>query len=378
MSADDTLAKTADNSATEPAPVEEVADGTPTPESTPTPGKSTDSPWFWLGAMFLLSLVLRFMPVPNQAVATIGSVVAMVLHVVCVVNFAVQTTRLKLPASKLVKGLLLGGFLFGISWLIRPYLGLNLMNAGGPEVLSVWSIIGSFNYALRPLFLLTAAVCGGALVAQLINSRNMIGPVCGIIALIDVWGVLFGGIVSQLQDKAPALAKVAMSPVGAPGHTTAAVEKFFIPQLQIGVGDYLFLGLLFAALHRNDMDWRGAMRWVIPLIIAALLGVAFTGLFLPGLVFIGAGVAIPNWKYFEYTREEWFALLYSGIFVVILTVVLFFIIVSQLPEKPVPGNAREERAKLRKGAPPGNAPANSAPAFEAPGNRAPANAVSPQ
>jgi hypothetical protein len=183
--------------------------------------------------------------------------------------------------------------------------------------------------------------------------------------------VLFGGIVSQLMEKAPTISNTAMAALPTPGAGTPAAERFVIPELQIGAGDYLFLGLLFAALHRNQMDWRGARRWTIPLIILALVGVAFTGMHLPGLVFIGLGVAIPNWKFFEYTRDELFALLYAGIFVVILTVALYFGITSQLPERPplrpgMRGGAALRRGAPRRVAPPAGAPAKPAPATAAP------------
>lgn len=52
---------------------------------------------------------------------------------------------------------------------------------------------------------------------------------------------------------------------------------------------------------------------------------------LPGLVFIGLGAALPNLKYFQYTREEKFALLYAAVFVALLTVALYFGVMSLLP-----------------------------------------------
>jgi hypothetical protein len=49
------------------------------------------------------------------------------------------------------------------------------------------------------------------------------------------------------------------------------------------------------------------------------------------LLFIAAAVVLPNWKYFRFTREEQFALLYAGIFVLILTVALYFGFKAALP-----------------------------------------------
>jgi hypothetical protein len=93
---------------------------------------------------------------------------------------------------------------------------------------------------------------------------------------------------------------------------------------------------LFAALHLNRMNWRGAVVLTAPLIALALIVLTLVpGVpHLPGLFFIGLGVALPNLKYFEYTREEKFALLYAALFVVVLSAALYFGMVSLLPDKP--------------------------------------------
>ena len=45
---------------------------------------------------------------------------------------------------------------------------------------------------------------------------------------------------------------------------------------------------------------------------------------LPGLLFIGAGAVLPNLKYFTYTRDEEFALLWAGVLVLVMTVGIHF------------------------------------------------------
>jgi hypothetical protein len=71
-------------------------------------------------------------------------------------------------------------------------------------------------------------------------------------------------------------------------------------------------------------------------VVLALISVIFNpfGLpALPGLLFIGLGTAIPNWKFFQYSRDEKFALLYAGILVVVLTAGLYFGVTSFLPRR---------------------------------------------
>ena len=300
----------------------------------PVAAPGGNSRWPWLAVLFALGLVVPFLPVPNLAVAIAGAVVLVAVYVFALVQFVAQTTRLRLSSGYLTMW-------FGISlaWWIALTFGLipqviepfnDALRAHGGQPFTSQLMIARTVRTLADLALLCAAVLGGSLIAPLIKTPNMLGPICTVIALIDIWGVLFGGIVSQMMEKAPEVSAKAMSAVPSMGGATGAAERYAIPALHIGAGDYLFLGLLFAALHLNKMDWRGAVRLTTPLVIIALLCVTFVGP-LPGLPFIGLGVALPNLKYFEYTREEKFALLYAAVFVVILTIGLYFGITSMLP-----------------------------------------------
>lgn len=259
-----------------------------------------------------------------------------IAYVYFVVQFAAQTTRKQWPVKHLLL-LLIGSLLLwaALQWVTKPALQSTLMAYAQTkqEAPFVWRMLGIVNMTVRSLALVCVGVFGGAIVARLIKTPNMMGPVCAIVALIDIWGVLLGGIVSKLLTN-PAtkpLAENAMAAMPSAG-TASARGGYAIEAPSIGIGDFLFLGLLFAALHALDMNWQGAVRWVAPLVTIALLCITFGVIpFLPGLLFIGLGVAMPNRKYFQYTRDEKFALLWAGVFVVILTAVLYFVIVSQLP-----------------------------------------------
>lgn len=281
-----------------------------------TPGATfTTSPLFWMLVLLTLDLVMPFVPVPNLLTAVIGALALTVTYVYAVVQFSSVTTRL--PVIPLVLG-----FIVGLALWFLLQTGLEQ-----PVARSLAFLL----YPIRNLALLSAAVCGGGLVARLIKFPNMLGPVCGIIALIDIWGVLFGGIVSQLLTNPVTreVSKKAMTEAPRLGAATGSL--YSIPLPAIGVGDYLFLGLLFAVLHIHRMNWQGAIQWVVPFVSLALLLITFSGTsvlpfavpMLPGLLFIGLGVAIPNREFFQYTREEKFALLYAGLFVVLLTGILY-------------------------------------------------------
>jgi hypothetical protein len=296
------------------------------------------SPYLWLGILLLLSLATPFLPVPSLAAAVAGTILITVLYVVAVVQFAAHATRQQWPIGAQIGLLVVTLLLWAIMQYVTKPLLESMMRAAaearedGPPLLR-W--LGLLNFTLRSLMLVCVGVFGGALVARLIKTPNMIGPVCAIIIMIDIWGVLFGGIVHQLMtNKATQhIASSAMASLPRMASAAARPQQWAIDPPAVGVGDFLFLGLLFAALHNLGMNWRGAVLWITPLIILALLAVTFSVPALPGLLFIGVGVAIPNWKYFQYTRDEKFALLWAGLFVLLLTAVLYFVIVSQLPSK---------------------------------------------
>lgn len=272
-------------------------------------------PLLWLAGLIVLTIGLAFVPVPNRVVQAWGALAITVIYVALILGFVVSATR-----HSSWRALLIGANLSVLCWMIFRFLP--------------WHFLPSFvgRNALTDAALTSSAVFLGALAARpLIRTPNMLGPICGVIALIDIWGVLFGGIVAQLLAKAPDVASRAMTHGPAVGAATKSIYTISLPS--VGFGDYLFLGVLFAALSIHQLNVRGAWRWVWPLMTVALLGVMFGVPALPGLLFIGLGVAIPNRKYFQYTPEEKFALLYASIFVVILTVGLYFMLMSMLVTK---------------------------------------------
>lgn len=284
------------------------------------------NPLVWLTVLFAIGVVMPFVPVPSRVAVFIGTIVITVVYVVAVMQLIVQFTRLQWPPAK--TALLFFGCiaLWALTdFFIIPGMGAGLSKAARaahglpPTSLPLPFVVVN---ALHNLALLGAASLGGALLSRLITDANMVAPICFLIALIDIWGVLFSGIVAQLLEKAPNVSRHAMTSLPSAGIATHSAFK--IPLPDVGAGDYLFLGLLFAALHAHRMNWQGAARWVTPLICGALLGVAFGVPALPGLLFIGLGVAIPNLKFFKFTRDEKFALIWAGVFVGVLTVGFYF------------------------------------------------------
>lgn len=300
-----------------------------------------NSPWFWLSAFVLLNLAVPFLNISSMAIAIVGSLSLTFAYIAIVLCFAATVALRRLSLVTMI-GMGVLGLLFwlamdkwigpGIHLSLRAELQGSHLPPNTAQLLQIFLV-----RTLGDLSILIVAVCGGNIAARMINSPNMVGPVCVVIALIDIWGVLFGGIVSQMMEKTPEIAAKAMTK--GPMIGAATTSTYAIPMPAIGVGDYLFISLLLGVLVIHHLNYRAAMSWIAGLVCVTLLSISFGVIpyALPGLVPIALGAAIPNLVVFRYTREEKFALIYAGIFVVILTGALYLGFKSMLPaDKPGP------------------------------------------
>lgn len=312
----------------------------------------------WLAAMALLSLLTPYVPLTSRAAALVGVIGSTTLYVWLVVRLASSAGRVfNVPRARPLGQIMawcVGALLLWAAseFVLKPYL-YAVMEPFGRNPPQMWKSIGIVNFTLRPLLLVAGATCGGVALSRLVRYPNMLGPLAGVTALIDIWGVLFQGIVSKLltsPTSAPVAQKMmAPLPTLGGGHGAGGGGGGGgLSLISVGTGDFLFLGLFFGVLWAHSMDARAAEKWIAPLVAVALCAVALLPFVpaLPGLLFIGLGATIPNLKYLRYTREENFALLYAGAFVAILTTLLFFAISSQLEEAP-PGNNAPARPARR-------------------------------
>ncbi len=294
-----------------------------------------------MALIFALFLLSPYVPLPNRLAALALALLTTGLYVYAVVQVIALGTRTQLKALYLVTGLLLCVALWwaidhwGLAAVIEPIRAARKAKQTPP---SSAILLLQFVQLASDASLMGAAIFGGNLVARLINSPNMLGPICGVVALIDIWGVLFAGPVSQIIEKAPQIAQKAMPSLPAAGALSKNAH-FAIEPLRIGVGDYLFLGLLFAALHLNGMNWRGAAKLATPFIFFTLMIVQFSTLPMPGLLPIGLAIALPNLKFFQFTRDEKMAMLWAGLLVIVLSAGAYFAVQKSLPEKKTPSPA---------------------------------------
>ncbi len=298
------------------------------------------NPFWWLLFIAALNVALPFLPISNLIVAIASNIVLTLVYVGAVVLFALGIAHREwsLPLT-------IAAFVISIVAWLAVQNGLLPLVAGGLqrgvklstiEILELTSAVTAQDMAL-----LCAAMFGGVSLSRMIRTPNMLGPIGGIIAVIDIWGVLFGGPVSKIMasEAAKPVTQAAMTSGPQIGAVGAARPEFAIPLPQIGVGDFLFLALLLGIIVIHRMNWR-TPAWTIWLLVSgALLSITFLPFFpaLPGLLFIGAGAVLPNLKYFTYTRDEKFALLWAGVLVLVMTVGIHFGLrhmLANLDDKP--------------------------------------------
>ena len=305
------------------------------------PSSDAKISWFWpLAVLVLLKIGGPFLPIPNATTAFVGAIFFTFVYVGAVVVFALAVVLRQLKPLFLIEGALGCASLWAIvNFLALPYVerGFRAMMEVGAAPTTSQILLRLYTETVQDLALLGAATFLGALLAKMIRHANMLGPIGVMIALIDIWGVLFGGIVAQMltNEATKPLAEKAMTSGPNLGGIGAAHPDFAIPVPAIGVGDFLFLALLLAVVVNFGMNWRASAKimWIaVSLALLLIIQPFFPVPHLPGLLFLGLGAVAPNLKYFSYSRDELFALLYAGIFVVILTVALYLGFSAALPK----------------------------------------------
>lgn len=138
----------------------------------------------------------------------------------------------------------------------------------------------------------------GYLVSLRIKDKNLLLPVVMFAATIDFWTVTMGPV-SAMMKHAPEIVSAVSAPIPKAG--TGA----FVPATMMGMGDPLFMALVFAAVHRLGMPARRNYVFVAVVMTIAMLAVMTGGLpYLPALVALAIAVVAANWREFKLSRQE--------------------------------------------------------------------------
>jgi hypothetical protein len=143
-----------------------------------------------------------------------------------------------------------------------------------------------------------AAASIGCAVSERVKDKNLLLPVVMFAAYIDFWTVTRGPVATLLK-KAPDLAQALSAPIPLPGAGT------FTPVSMVGPGDFLFMGLVFAAVSRLKMDTVRNYWFVFAAMTIGMLSVVLGLLsLLPALVVLAIAVVAANWREFKLSKQE--------------------------------------------------------------------------
>jgi len=187
------------------------------------------------------------------------------------------------------------------------------------------------------LLIILAASSIGYLVSLRVRDRNLLLPVVMFAAWVDFWTVTRGPV-SDVLKNAPEVAMAVAAPIPAAG--TGA----FVPATVVGPGDFLFMALVFAAVHRLGLNGARNYWFVFAGMTLGMLAVLF-GLvgFLPALVVLAVAVVAANWGRFRLTRQEATSMAIVGVVMIALLPVIWSILKPPEHSKPLYHGSTEGR-----------------------------------
>ncbi|HLK59155.1 MAG TPA: hypothetical protein VKU00_21515 [Chthonomonadaceae bacterium] len=198
----------------------------------------------------------------------------------------------------------------------------------------IWGTLAPFYRSYRQayhavpgldgLLLILLAVSLGTLVSRLVREFKMLLPMAVVLALVDLYVVFGGGLVTQAQSGKSQVAQEAMKALTVQ-LPTAQPKSGAAPLSLIGFADFLFIALFFACFTRFGIPSRNTFLVLCGLLMAYMLTVFLTNISLPALVPIAVVVISMNLRRFRYERSEAFALLYASLFLLALAGAFYFL-----------------------------------------------------
>lgn len=272
----------------------------------------------WLSGLVLwglLSGLLMLLPIP-LSLLPIAWFLVLVIGVALLIWLALEVGKVVPNPWGAIFGLI--GFGLRVAMSFQPL----------PE-----SVIGRVAFsAFSDTLMLASALLLGSAISPLIRHANLIPPIAIVLSIVDIWTVLLGGFVAQVQQKAEKGVAVAqriveMATVKMP--TIASPQHAFIGIPLIGIGDIFFAAFLFALLWRFGLNVQTVYILSVIFVAIGLIIAQFVPFGIPGLPFIVLAILLPNLSKFKYTPDERKALLIGAIFLIGL-LAIFSIIASKL------------------------------------------------
>lgn len=201
---------------------------------------------------------------------------------------------------------------------------------GTAVCLVLWAVIPLTSKVMRPetamfafipwrnMMMIFAATFFGCMVSFAIREPGVLVPGAVVAAMVDYWGVYYGTTLRAVQTAPEVVQKVSVK-----------VPAFGVigPIATIGPGDFVFLGVFFAAMHRLGLKVPQTFWALLALLAPCLVVVLAFGLSIPALVPMAAAVLLVNRAHFRLTRSEKAA----SALVVILVAALLFLLTTAGP-----------------------------------------------
>lgn len=247
-----------------------------------------------LGLLFVLSLAIPLIPVPNDWLY-VGRIVSSILCVSLPILGIYYLGMLGWTWQRALAVLIGTAFAF---------IAMTLLFRG----LAAPPFVSALLSALLQLGVLGWASSLGILIAMMLRDKNLLLPICIVLATVDIIAVLapIGTVKRAMESET--------------GRVAFEIISFKVPQFgsatpaaHIGPADFLFLAMFFTAIHRFGMRSRETLIAIIPGLLIYLGIVLFFGQFsvfgiplraLPALVPIGLIVIVMNLREFRLSREE--------------------------------------------------------------------------
>ena len=144
-----------------------------------------------------------------------------------------------------------------------------------------------------------AATFLGYFVSFALREKNIVLPVAGFAAYLDIWTVAWGPT-RQMMEAAPRIVEQVSAAMPVPGGHGQALSF-------IGPADFVFLAVFFGVLYRLEMEPRRTYWFLVPLLTVSMLGVVAVPAFergLPGLVPMSVAIIAANYRCFRLQRQE--------------------------------------------------------------------------
>lgn len=305
----------------------ENADATPvseTPEdSEVSPNDSRRDLTLAIGSAIAYLLLYLMSPfIPASTISAVGLTTFFSLVLILLFTASAARTIRSLPGAI-------------INFVLSAILALpRVLHIVFPE-LRLWDVLDSAGLlklyyklivipGLYSLLLVWLAVSFGVLLARLLREFKLLLPIGVTLALVDMYVVFGGGLVTVAESGKSPVAARAMDALTvqlpSPRPTGGAAPM----NLAVGFADFLFISMFFACFARFGIPSRKTLIVLTGALVFYMFLVIITGLSLPALIPIAVVCIGMNLRRFRYERSEAFALLYAGLLVAAILAFLVY------------------------------------------------------